>query len=376
MRAEAANALGQAAQALKNRPSERGASPIDSVFASLAARLKVDDEPDVRAAIDETLGRLPYTTAAEASRTEASLLETLARNPDSLPDRLGVAKGFEAFARITTKFRPLGPDAVAALRAPGRARPCRRPTSARGERVRRLALEALISADAVDDGTLARVSADEDAQVRRIAMRAAAAGHSHGRRRRAEPGARRRLADGAVGGAPRAGARATPRRRARRRSPRWRMPTRTSRSLALDQLAACGSSPDAVAALDRAVTDLSDAGSPRGWHRAAHAHRRPRGRRSRARDAAALGQFTGSSIWQLRMYAARAAAHPRRIGRRSSGWRRDDDDNVCEAAVEALSKLAGHEADRLYLPALARQRQPGDSRGSAGARRTRRRPTR
>ena len=40
---------------------------------------------------------------------------------------------------------------------------------------------------------------------------------------------------------------------------------------ALDQLGACGSAPDAVAALERTVNDLTDAASPRGWHRAAHA---------------------------------------------------------------------------------------------------------
>src|SRR4029077_10720749 len=75
---------------------------------------------------------------------------------------------------------------------------------------------------------------------------------------------------------------------------------------AVDLLGGCGTSPDAVAALERIVTDLSDAASVRGWHGTAHAcvslpaAAPPRG-------AAVLPQFTGSRIWQLRMYAARAA---------------------------------------------------------------------
>ena len=350
VRAEAANALGQAAQPLKNYPPNRGASPVDSALGLLASRLKVDDAAEVRAAIDETIGRLPYATAAQAARAEAALLETFQKNADSIPDRLGVAKGFEAFSRITKKLRPLGPDAVAALGAlvapdPPPADPTR------DERVRRLALESLASADRVDDRTLARAADDEDAQVRRIAMRVAAAGHD-------DTGVRaltRGLAD------------ASP-------MVRWEAlrslhvrdaPSACAASLAavadtdvhvaliaLDQLASCGSSPDAVAALDHAVTDLSDAGSPRGWHRAAHAIV-ALASADPGRAAATLGQLSGSSIWQLRMYAARAAAilEDRPTLERLAA---DGDDNVCETAVGALSKLAGHAADRLYMAALAR----------------------
>ena len=144
VRAEAANALGQAAQPLKNRPADAGASPVDSALGLLASRLKVDDAPEVRAAIDETIGRLPYTTAAQAARAEAALLDTLDKNADSIPDRLGVAKGFEALSRITRKFRPLGPDAAAALGRAGRARSragrfdARRARAPSGPRIARL----------------------------------------------------------------------------------------------------------------------------------------------------------------------------------------------------------------------------------------------
>ena len=50
------------------------------------------------------------------------------------------------------------------------------------------------------------------------------------------------------------------------------------------------------------------------------------------RGAAALRQFTGSRTWQLRLYAARAAAQLKdRVALDTLG--KDDDDNVREAAV-------------------------------------------
>jgi peptidyl-prolyl cis-trans isomerase B (cyclophilin B) len=122
--------------------------------------------------------------------------------------------------------------------------------------------------------------------------------------------------------------------------------------LAIDQLGACGSAGDAVSTLERAVTDLSQAGAPRGWHRAAHAIvALASGAPERA--SATLAQFSGSGIWQLRMYAARAAAQ---LSNREAldTLAKDDDDNVREAAVEGLRTLAGHDADAMYIAGLAR----------------------
>jgi cyclophilin family peptidyl-prolyl cis-trans isomerase len=121
---------------------------------------------------------------------------------------------------------------------------------------------------------------------------------------------------------------------------------------ALDQLARCGDSADAVTALDREATDLSHAAVPRGWHRAAHALV-ALAAAAPDRGAAALPQFTASRTWQLRLYAARAAAQlrDRAVLERLA---RDDDDNVAEAAVDALHTLAAHDADAIYTADLAR----------------------
>ena len=123
--------------------------------------------------------------------------------------------------------------------------------------------------------------------------------------------------------------------------------------VALDQLSACGSSAESVALLVRTVDDLSDAAAPRGWHRAAHALV-ALASAAPDRAAAALPQFTGSRIWQLRMYAARAATIlPQRAALERLA--RDEDDNVRTAAIDGLRKTAGHEADGLYIEELGRR---------------------
>src|SRR5436190_1360227 len=71
----------------------------------------------------------------------------------------------------------LSPAAVDAMRSmvsvtPGGRRP---PDPFRDVRVRRVALEALVTAETVDEATLARALPDPDPQVRRLAMRAATA---------------------------------------------------------------------------------------------------------------------------------------------------------------------------------------------------------
>jgi cyclophilin family peptidyl-prolyl cis-trans isomerase len=123
--------------------------------------------------------------------------------------------------------------------------------------------------------------------------------------------------------------------------------------MVLDQLAGCGRLPDAVTALEQTLGDVSQIGEPRGWHRAAHALVALAGA-DKTHAAAALPQFTQSRIWQLRMYAARTAAI---VGDRAAldTLAADADDNVCEAAIDGLVKVAGHGADARYVAALARR---------------------
>jgi cyclophilin family peptidyl-prolyl cis-trans isomerase len=116
---------------------------------------------------------------------------------------------------------------------------------------------------------------------------------------------------------------------------------------------------DALAAMLRAWADALPADASRrtsdgvAWHGAAHAavalaRMRPTETRPRVRTLASHPQ------WQVRVYAARAAA----ILSDSSSLRslaRDPNDNVKEAAIEALAKLTAHADDTLYLAALDAQ---------------------
>jgi cyclophilin family peptidyl-prolyl cis-trans isomerase len=119
---------------------------------------------------------------------------------------------------------------------------------------------------------------------------------------------------------------------------------------------ACAQHTAVVTTLREWVDGLSIARSRRDpgtvtWHAAAHglvglSRLRPDEARPRVHRLASHGQ------WQVRMYAARAAAllsdtaTLRRLAR-------DRDDNVKEAAVDALSKLTGHADDSLYIAALS-----------------------
>ena len=350
IRSEAANAIAQAAQGWKGDKAP-AASALDAASAPLATRLKIEADPDVREAISDAIGRLPYVNAAQFEAAERTLIEFAGR-AETLTDRLGVAQGLEALVRIQRKLRAPSDEALALLRRlviPGLGE------AATGARVRRLALEALTTVSAVDTDTLGAAAHDPDAQVRRIAMHAAATAAPQ------VPAADLHsiLTAGRADDSPSARLEALRSLRARNDAEACSASLAASGDrdpqvtlFALDQLSACGAAPDAVAALERTVTDLSDAGSARSWHRAAHAlvalaTAMP------ARGTAALPQFTGSRIWQLRMYAARAAAQ---LEDRQAldKLARDEDDNVREAAVEGLRKLAGHAADAVYVAQLTR----------------------
>jgi len=345
-RAEAATAIGQAAQGWKKAPPAAGA--LDSAFTTVANRLKVEADADVRAALCETIGRLPYANAAQVERAERALVD-MAMRADSVTDRLGVAKGFEALLRTTKTLRPASADATALLQrlavpAPGE------PTT--GARVRRLSLEALLSAGVVADHFIAAAAHDPDAQVRRIVMRAAGSPNA------AAAAADKVIADGLHDDSPIVRIEALRARRARGGDDICAafVAAVFDRDVAvalvgIDQLSACGASANAVAVLDAAVADAA-ARPPRAWHRAAHALV-ALATASPEHAAEAVRRFALSRTWQLRMYAARAAVVLTDRGLLSH-FAEDDDDNVREAAVDGLKKIAGHAADDVYVKQLTR----------------------
>ena len=125
---------------------------------------------------------------------------------------------------------------------------------------------------------------------------------------------------------------------------------------AADLVSAQCTTDDSLASVLRRWVDALPANTSRrspgkvSWHAAAHgivalAHVRPNEARPRVRKLASHRQ------WQVRTYAARAAAvlsdtaTLRALGR-------DPNDNVKEVAIESLSKLTSHADDGLFLAAL------------------------
>jgi cyclophilin family peptidyl-prolyl cis-trans isomerase/HEAT repeat protein len=328
VRAQAADAIGQAAQGWRATPARRGALSPESVVDALVARLKIEPDSDVRAAVAETIGRLPYATAEQVATAARILIQVAPA--DSVLDRLGTATALDDLIRLNRSLLRDPAVVIAKLRTFASSDP------SRDARVRRLALEALTSLggpDAIDDGLLGRAAADPDMQVRRLAMRAAAA--------RASPIARELLTRGARDEAPMVRVEALGALGSiGDDSVCWvARPAVIDRDIhvvlkALDELARC---TDDVTLLERAVDDLSDVAAPRGWHKPAHAlvalaaARPERGR-------AVLPRFVEAKPWPLRMYAAKAATvlRDRDVLEKLAD---DEDDRVQEAADAGLVAL-------------------------------------
>ncbi|MEO8337100.1 MAG: peptidylprolyl isomerase [bacterium] len=125
---------------------------------------------------------------------------------------------------------------------------------------------------------------------------------------------------------------------------------------AVDLVTNACSGDDAIATTLREWVDALPANATRraaggvSWHAAAHssvalARLRPDDARAR------IPRLAQHRQWQVRMYAARAAGVLADTARLRT-LARDADDNVKEAAIDALSKLSGHAEDAVYLAAL------------------------
>ena len=364
LRAEAANAVATALgrPGVPASPSLR--STVASSLATLAGRLEVETDDSVRGALYEAIGRLPYSGADQAGQAERALIAAAASAPaGAVAERLGVAKGLEAFVRIGGAERPASPDTIGALRTlfglpPGPlaagdtpSAPPETPVPAAGvldpphdARIRRLAFEALTTANAVDDLLVARAMADADMQVRRLAMAAAARADQ----KIAAETAATVIAAGLIDPAPIVRIEALHAEAARETGSHTACALAFTAAsdpdihvvlAAIDALGVCGTSSDAIALLERTVDNLSGVNAPRGWHRTAHALVALAGAEPE-RAKALLGQFTNSALWQLRLYAVRAATV---LNDRDTLERmmKDADQAVADEASRQYSRVTG-----------------------------------
>mgnify|MGYP003693789469 CR=1 FL=1 len=138
-------------------------------------------------------------------------------------------------------------------------------------------------------------------------------------------------------------------------------------SRSISSAACAGSTGRRRRARSTSVDDLTDAGKPRGVAPRGACARGARCRGAGAR-AAALPQFSGSRIWQLRM---QLRAPPPAEGSRSAreACRRRGRQRARERRSMACVKVAGHAADAVYVGRADAQRQPGAARRGGRARR-------
>ena len=390
VRMEAANALGQAVAAAEGDAVERARR-------TLLGRLSTENDQRVLGAICETLGRLPYMSASAVREIETALVRaTLQPGPGAtvrpsttssalgapvmgvtigfdasgrnalLEVLVGATKGLEALVRQQARRSPPQASTLARLRRlvvsarppteGAAAEPAEADTEAYAH-VRRLALQALNSINAADEPAIVAGLADPDAQVRRLAAQVAgaAAGLTLDRRLTLITQALLRDGEGVV------------RLEALRAYGREAQATRgcapivdaiADRDLRVSLAAIdlvgpeCAEAAPAIDALAREVRGLAAAGPDR-WHAAAHALV-SLSRLSREQASKALPEFAAHRTWQVRMYAARAAAaleDAASLERLAA----DPQPNVREAAIGGLVKLKAHDADAIYLDALASQ---------------------
>lgn len=381
VRAEAANAVAQIAGA------DPGSAP--AAFDALRARVAAERHPVARAALLDALGRLPFPAAAPApsatppagapaapgakpeqsrastpapgSRAPASAPASTDTNPRAAAERiladalaaefsptgvrLGAARGLEMLLRRArgTAHAPRA-ETLAALRAA--ALGTSRTTTAGDEtRVRRVAILALNAAAAADAAYL-RLLRDRDDQIRRLAI-VGVAGNAPSEHREAlvaaglsDPSPLVRLEALRVHARHLAAADCAP------EITGLDDPDPHVALLAVDALGtACLSNAAATEALAAIVA------RPTTW--AFHARAVVAlARRAPDRARPMLARLAADGSWQARMYAARAAALLRDDAILTS-LAADAHANVRAAAIDGLRDVAAHQADGVYLAALA-----------------------
>ncbi len=346
IRAEAAGALAQLAR------TPAAAAEVQDL---LLARAALDAEAglwEVWGEMAASLGRLPYETAEQVARTERVLADQLP-SPDSFaefetPAIAGAIRGLESLARISRAVAPLEPRTWDRIRWSATSQ--RPPADPRSAWIRRLAMAALVTGGEATASIVERALADRDAEVRRLGAVAAGGEQAIDERDRLlgialrDSSAQVRL-EGLRGWGRRLQATSCAPIRAaiKDADPHVKLE-------AIDLLGnPCPASEGAAPELSALVETL--AMGPRTWHAPAHALV-ALARRSPDEARAALPRFAAHPTWQVRMYAARAAAVLGAVDV-LTGFASDAHPNVQEAALAGLIREKRPEAAASALIALA-----------------------
>jgi cyclophilin family peptidyl-prolyl cis-trans isomerase/HEAT repeat protein len=353
-REEAVQAIGQSMRGdvLPLDPSD---TQVNGVQQALLAAATAANGP--MAAVARTLGRLPYRTVEQVAKTHAFLRQVLSLSsqldrPAASSARVAACAGVELLARLHGKLFRVPEETLVLLRDIATARVSNVKHS--DVPLRLAALQALVSAGAVDEETLRLEIGDAlDPSFRRLSL-------------------------AALGGAgsPVAGPERLDYLRTafRDHDPTVRYEALRSYArhhlkvdgcgpvlemlldrhehvalLAIDTLGSCVDDEDA---LNRLIAEARTPPSKGSWRRESHALV-SLAKRSLASLEVPLLSHSQHNVWQVRMYAARAASianHVITLERLAL----DSDDNVREAAIGAVRRLKGSDAEPYLVAALAR----------------------
>src|SRR6266508_684125 len=301
VRIEAINALGQVA---------RGQDGLSAAKSRLLARARAEQTPRVRGVAAATLGRLPYTGAADVQQVEHVLAQMLPPASKeqraavvNLDEIAGTVEGLEALIRQSGKTSPPEADTIARLRGVGTIEG-RAQDAETLARIRRLVRAALIAAGRPEAELLEAGVADPDDEVRRLTMIAARVDVPN-----REPILRKGLGDSEARvryEALQTWGRTLLNQACAPVLSALRDPNVHVRLLAIDLLGnGCSDTKqDAIRSL-RAVAEAVSSSST-SWHAPAHALV-ALAKLSAADARTLLPLYVAHTLWQVRMYAAQAA---------------------------------------------------------------------
>jgi cyclophilin family peptidyl-prolyl cis-trans isomerase/HEAT repeat protein len=339
VRADAVQGIAQAAQGLRgDSASVRRSTTWPALQGALRESNALERDPGVRGMLALSLGRLPWIDTAEIVPVRRELLGACRESRGKGESSTNLCRGAEMMVRTTWRRISLGETELRALRSAAR-------DAGRWAVSRRHALGALIIAQAADDTTLGIAVRSADPELRRLALT--------GVRRLSGTWQRSPvLSRGVVD--PDAGVRIEALRALGRVAgasgcPRLVRATAdvapTVALLAIDLLGACGSDSAAVARLLGFLQHPAPGAQYRSHALVALSRASP------ARAVLLIQETAVDPSWQLRMYAARAAAAARDTATLTL-LAEDLAPNVREAAIAGLKEVMQHAADPFYLRAL------------------------
>jgi cyclophilin family peptidyl-prolyl cis-trans isomerase len=334
-----------------------------AVALTLRAHARPDQpDPEIAAAVSQLvttapaalLGQLPYSTVEQFEAAQARLAAIL---EDSKGPRATAARGLEALARRTRKLGRLSDQTLALLKK-GAAWELPAMNKPADEPLARESFAALMAAGVVDRPLIAEALGEDSPLYRRLgafALFGTGATVSGDERTKL---VRMALEDRDL--TVRYDAlRAWVRRETDANGCGPIAEALSDSSLhvvlaAIDALAdRCGTGEEAELLTARLISELRTPPDIGSWHREAHALVAA-AKRAPDRAAMAMPAFRTHNVWQVRMYAARAA-EPLKDAFTLEKLAYDDNDNVREAALVPLQRVVGVERSQAaFIAALGR----------------------